>query len=498
VPTARREDDRRLVNPADVSLFLHPVRAFVAREPVTAGPRTPVRELARQMAAAGVGSIVIVGEDGTPAGIVTDRDLRGKVVAEGREPVTTSAAAVMSSPLLTVDAGAYGFEALLEMTRRGIHHLAVVDSGRLLGVVSSNDFLRLQTTHPVAVAREIALASSVDDLARLGARVTALVRRLVEEGGTPYDVGRIVAELNDRIVQRMLELATGSAATLGPPPVPFCWLAFGSEARQEQTLRTDQDNGLAYADPSPTDAAAVHAYFARLADQVNRALVRIGFPECPARIMASNPEWCQPVSVWAQRFRHWMQESGPREVLQACIFFDLRPVGGDAPLGSSLRTVIQTEAPGSRRLLGLLARDVVDRPVSLTVFGNIRVARAEPHRDTVDLKGGGGLQLVGAGRVHALALGLEETNTVDRFRATAARGVYGQDQCREFTDAHQLLQRLRLAHQLARLERGEPADNRINPKRLSHADALLLRDALRTVGHVQADLRERYATDLLQ
>jgi CBS domain-containing protein len=441
---------------------------------------------------------VILDEGGAPTGIVTDRDLRGKVVAQGRDPVATAAADVMSTPLITVETGAYGFEALLEMTRRGIHHLVVVDAGRLAGVVSSNDFLRLQGTHPVAVAREISLAPGVDDLARLGERVTALVRRLVDEGGTPYDVGRIVAELNDRTVQRVLELATASGTPVGPPPLPFSWLAFGSEARREQTLRTDQDNGLAYADPPPADAAAVAAYFARLAAEVNGMLVRVGFPECPARIMASNPEWCQPVSVWTRRFQHWMQESGPAEVLAACVFFDLRPVGGVAEPASSLRTVIRTDAPGSHRLLGLLARDVVDRPVPLTVFGNLRVARTGPHRDTVDLKGGGGLQLVGAARVHALALGLEETNTVDRFRTAAARGLYGESECREITDAYQLLQRIRLVHQLDRLKHGGPADNRINPKRLSHADALLLRDALRTVTHVQAGLHERYATDLLQ
>jgi CBS domain-containing protein len=404
----------------------------------------------------------------------------------------------MSAPLVTVGPGAFGFEALLEMTRRAIHHLAVVEAGRLVGVVSSHDFLRVQATHPVAVSREIRLAASVDDLARLGARVTALVSRLVSEGGTPYDIGRIVAELNDQILQRVVELACAPQAAVGPPPVPFSWLAFGSEARREQTLRTDQDNGLAYADPPPRDAGPIESYFARLAAEVNGALVRIGFPECPGRIMASNPEWCQPVSVWAERFRHWMQDSGPQEVLQACIFFDVRPVGGELGLGSELQVVIRTVAPGARRLLGLLARDVVDRPVPLTVFGNLRVARSEPHRGTVDLKGGGGMQLVGAARVHALALGLGETNTVDRFRAAVAREVYGDADAREITDAHQLLQRLRLVHQLECLERGKPGDNRIDPKRLSHADALLLRDALRTVTNVQAGLRERYATDLLQ
>ena len=450
------------------------------------------------MVTAGVGSVVIVGEDGAPAGIVTDRDVRSKVIAAGRDPAATVAADIMSAPLVTVGPGAYGFEALLEMTRRGIHHLVVMEAGRLAGVVSSHDFLRLQATHPVAVSREIRLAASVDDLARLAARVTALVRRLVGEGGTPYDIGRIVAELNDQILERVLELVSGPSTPLGPPPVPFCWLAFGSEARREQTLRTDQDNGLAYADPERGDAQAVATHFARLASEINGALVRVGFPECPGRIMASNPEWCQPLSVWTDRFRHWMQGSGPQEVLHACIFFDVRGTGGDPALGARLRALLQREAPGARRLLGLLARDVVDRPVPLTVFGNLRVARSEPHRGTVDLKGGGGMQLVGAARVHALALGLEETNTVDRFQAAVPREVYGDAEVREITDAYQLLQRLRLVHQLECLERGEPADNRINPKRLSHADAVLLRDALHTVRRVQGELRERYATDLLQ
>ena len=451
------------------------------------------------MAAAGVGSIVIVGEDGAPAGIVTDRDLRSKVVAEGRDPAATAAADVMSTPLVTVGPGTYGFEALLEMTRRGIHHLVVVEAGRLVGVVSSHDFLRLQATHPVAVSREIGLAASVDDLARLGARVTALVRRLVEEGGTPYDVGRIVAELNDQIRPASARAGRRAGARrLGPPPVPFCWLAFGSEARREQTLRTDQDNGLAYADPPPRDAAAVQAYFARLAAEVNGALVRIGFPECPGRIMASNPEWCQPVSVWTSRFRHWMQESGPQEVLQACIFFDLRPVGGDRGLGSSLQRgdpdrgagrAAAPRPPRPRR------RGPAGRPHRLRQPPRGAERAAPGHRRPQGRRRDAAGRRRPGPRARARARGDEHGRPVP---GGGGREVYGEAEGREITDAHQLLQRLRLVHQLECLERGEPADNRINPKRLSHADAVLLRDALHTVARVQAGLRERYATDLLQ
>jgi len=147
------------VNARDVSLFLNPARDFVARSPVTAGVGATVRELARLMVAAGAESVVILGDDGAPAGIVTDRDLRAKVVAGGLDPAATRAADVMSAPLVTVDPQAYGFEALLEMTRRGIHHLVIMAEGRLAGVVSSDDFLRLQSTHPVVLAREIGFAA---------------------------------------------------------------------------------------------------------------------------------------------------------------------------------------------------------------------------------------------------------------------------------------------------------------------------------------------------
>jgi CBS domain-containing protein len=482
---------------ADVSLFLHPVRDFVARPPVIASAKTPVRELARQMAKAAVGSVVIVDDGGGGVGIVTDRDLRGKVVAEGRDPATTIAAEIMSRPLVTMGPGAYGFEALLEMTRRGIHHLVVVDAGRLVGVVSSGDFLRLQVTHPVVLAREIETAASTEDLARLGARVTALVRRLVDEGGTPYDVGRIVAELNDRIVQRVLARVAAGLDGGAPPPVAFSWLSFGSEARREQTLRTDQDNGLVYADPPEESRAMVEAYFARFTAEAIAALVAVGFPECPGRIMASEAALRQPVGVWAERFRGWIRESGPEEILAACIFFDVRPVGGAEALAARLRDVIRTEAPGARRFLGFLARDVVDRPVALTVLGNVRVARSGPWRGTVDVKGGGSLQLVGAARLHALALGSDETNTVDRFRAAAAAGLYPDEECREITDAYQHLTRIRLLHQLACVDRGEPPDNHVDPRRLTHADRVLFLDALKTVGRVQSGLKERYATDFL-
>ena len=481
------------------ALLLHRVRDLVARQRVTCAVATAVSDVARRMTDERVGSVVVLDADGTPTGIVTDRDLRRKVVAAGRDPRTTPASAIMSTPLVTTPPTALALDALLQMTRHEIHHLVVVDGGRLLGVVSSHDLFGLQAEDPVVIGRGIGSAASVGALAALADRTTRLVRRLVEAGAAALDVAQLVAELNDRVIAKVLDLI-GQAlrdAGGGVPPVPYCWLLFGSEARREQTLRTDQDNGLVYADPPDALRAAVESYYARFTTEAIRALVDVGFPRCPGDVMASNPRWCQPLSAWADQFRRWIDHPSPQEVLEASIFFDLRPVTGAAGLAEALRDVVRREAPKSRVFLGLLAHDVVSRRVPLTIFGNIATLGSGAHRGRVDVKGAGCLQLVGAARVGALELGLAETNTVDRIRAATAHGVYTPEEATEIGDAYQHLLRLRLVHQLSRLADGAEPDNYVDPARLSHADALLFRDALKTVGRVQAGLRARFSTDRL-
>ena len=455
-------------------------------------------EVARRLSREGVGSIVVLDADGGTAGIVTDRDLRVKVVAEGRDPSVVEAASIMASPLVTIPEDAFVFEAVLEMTRRHVRHLVVVDGPRAVGVVSSRDLMVLDTTHPVTLARDIGRAATLDALAGLARRITELVRQLIDDGGGAYDIGRIVAELNDRLVRRVLDLTLDALAAVGEtPPLPWCWIALGSEARREQTLRTDQDNALVYGDPPDEQSESAARFFRRFAEGVIAGLVSVGFPSCPGGSMASNPRWCQPLAVWRGYFQEWMTTSSPTHVLDASIYFDLRPLAGASELAATLSGVIRREAPERRGFLETVARDVASRPVPLTLFGNVRVPRDGTHPGAVDVKGAGNLQLVGAARLLALQLGLGETNTVDRFRAAGAAGALGALDVGEITDAFQHLMRLRLRHQLEQLERGQAPDNFVAPDALSHADALLFRDALQTVRKLQAAIRERFATDFL-
>lgn len=483
-------------NPGERSLFHFRLRDLISRPPVTCPLELTAAAVARRLGEESVGALVVTDAAGSPVGIVTDRDLRTRVVAEGRDPFTTPASAIMSAPLVALRPAAFAFEALLEMTRYSIRHIVVVDEGRLVGVVSSRDLLGLQTTHPVMLARAMDRAPSVDALAELAPRVTRLVRQLVDEGGTAYDIGQIVAELNDRVAIRVLGLTADVLQSSGrpAPAAGFCWLAFGSEARREQTLRTDQDNGLVYASPDPPEAAATAAYYRDFADATVANLITIGVPPCPGGAMASNPRWCQPLSVWAEYFRRWIDHPAPDEVLAASIYFDLRPLAGALELGAPLQEILRTEARTSPVFLRLLAHDVAANPVPRTLLGNVAVRRRGPARGRVDIKAAGGVQLTGAGRVHALELGLPETNTIDRFRAAAEQGVYTASEVLEVTDAYQHLMRLRLVHQLECLAAGQPPDNLVDPRRLSRADALLLRDALAIVERVQTGLEGRFAT----
>ena len=479
----------------ELSIFVRQVRELLHGPAATCAPSTTVADAARLMHQDT--AVVVLDAAGAPLGIVTDRDLRVRVVAARRDAGATAAADVMSSPVVTIGSGALAFEALLEMTRREIHHLVVVEDGRLAGVLASDDVVGAQAAHPVSLAREIGRAPSREALARLAGTVTGLVQQMVDDGARAGEIAHIVAELNDRIVARVLAQAETALADRGQgtPPVAYGWLVFGSEGRREQTLRTDQDNGLVYADPSPDQVEPAARYFTALADEAVAGLLAVGFPPCPGGAMASNPRWRQPLGTWAAYFCDWLAHPTHEHVLAASMYFDLRSVAGATELGESLAALVQEEAPRQRRFLTAMAADVVDRRLPLGPLGGLRLPWSGAGRGTLDLKGAGGLQLVGAGRVHALELGLRETGTIERFAGAGAHGLYSSEEVAEIADAHDDLLRLRLVHQLDCRRRGLPPDNRVNVRRLSHRNRVLVREALRTVGRVQGKLRERFATD---
>ena len=466
------------------------------------------------MQAHGVGSVIVLDDRGEPAGIVTDRDLRGRVLAAGVSPLQP-VSTIMSHPLRTLHPQAPAIDALVAMVRSGIHHVAVVEEGwteglpasgpasqvpsrRLVGVISSTDLLMLQGTQPVALLREIQQQGDLESLARMAPAITRVTASLLEVGIPAVDVARVTAELNDAVVRRVLELTEAhlSARGFGQVPAAYCWLALGSEGRREQTLRTDQDNALVF-DPGPEPVTpGVRAYFERLAQEAVHALVRCGFPPCPAGIMAANPTWCQPVTVWHGYFSRWVRQGSPEDLLFASVFFDFRPVWGDPRLADGLRQHVHEEIAAERRFLRLLASSTARGGVPLGSLGWMGLPRWGSLRGTLDLKLQAVLPLVNGVRVHALDLRLPYTNTLERLRAIRDRsGRFTPLEVDELATAYDVVLRLRLRRQLADLRSGRPPSNRIRLATLNRAERAALREALAAIGRLQAGLRERYLTD---
>lgn len=466
--------------PQDNALFAAPLRD-IASTPATMAPAaTTIRDAARCMAEARISSLLI----GTPErlqGIVTDRDLRNKVLARDLDPMRPVSDVMTPRPHV-LDAGRNVFDALLLMLDRDIHHLPVVSDGRVHGVVSSRDLLALQTEHPLYLIREVGLAADVDALKHTLARLPELCARLLSAGADGAELPRVLTAINDAVTRRLLALAR---ERLGPPPGRFAWLAFGSQARAEQTLYSDQDNGLLLPDGSDADTP----WFRELAEFVCAGLDACGQRFCDGGVMAQNPKWRLTVAGWLQRFGAWIDAPEPEALLNASIFFDLRQLAGHSDLGAVLEDGLAARLRRrSGVFLGILAQHALAHAVPLGTFRRFVVEADGAHRDRLDIKRAGLLPLVELVRVHALAHGIVEPATGERLRRLAQARHMAPDEARILAEALRLFTRVRMRSQLRQLRAGEAADNWIAPDALDEDERRALRDAFVAVRDAQTAL----------
>ncbi|HEX9082998.1 MAG TPA: DUF294 nucleotidyltransferase-like domain-containing protein, partial [Holophagaceae bacterium] len=325
-------------------------------------------------------------------------------------------------------------------------------------------------------------------------KAVTVIGALLREGLRSANLVRLISELNDRVVRKVLELAERE---LGPPPVPYCWLALGSEGRKEQTFRTDQDNALVYADPRETQRERVVEYFRRFTVLVRNGLIRCGFEPCPANCMASNPDWCQPLSVWKGYFAGWLSEPTPKAVLHSQIFLDFRPLYGDETLAWELREHLgrlMTEYP---TFLGFLANILVQNRPPLGFFGAVTGERSGEHKDRLNLKLKGLAPLVDLARLCALERGVRAVSTLDRLEALRGSPSLLADLVDELIDAFEFLVLLRIHHQYRQLEAGQPIDTFIRLEALSHLERQSLKNAFRLVQKAQDRVMDRYKAFIL-
>ena len=466
-----------------------PLGELAMRHPVVCAPDTPLREAVRLMHEHQVGSIVVVDPQRYPVGIFTLRDLR-QVVAAADADLGAPIDRHMTAQPFYLSPQASAFDAAMAMTERHIAHVCLVDNQRLCGVVSERDLFSLQRVDLVHLARTIRHAPRLDTLVSLRGEIGQLVERMLAHGASSTQITQIITLLNDHTVCRVIELAL---AERGDPGVPFSWLCFGSEGRREQTLHTDQDNGILFEARDSAEAESIRARLLPLAQYINQCLAQCGFTLCKGNVMAGNPELCLSRAEWTRRFAGFIREASPENLLASSIYFDLRVVWGDEQGCEQLRQSLLEQVADNRIFQRMLADNALrQRPPVGRLRDFVLTRQGNDKAATLDLKVQGLTPFVDGARLLALANGIGACNTLERLRQLVDKGVIEALDGAAYEEAYHFIQQTRMQQHQRQSRDNLPYSNRLDPDSLNHLDRRILRESLRQAQRLQSSLALRY------
>jgi len=463
-----------------------PLRALIRKEPIVCREDQSVREAAAIMHQHGVGSVVVVDPDSRPVGIFSERDL---VAAVARGLDARSVAELMTRAPLALPAHAFAYEAALAMIGNRIRHVLVTDDARLIGVLSERDLFSLQRLGLGELTTEIRLAGEVAVLENIAAEIRRLTRLLVEQGVAAEQLTLYVSVLNDRLCQRVIEVVRKRFQL---EQISWCWLGFGSEGRLEQTFSTDQDNGIIFSAHDGADPADVRSRLLPFAQEVNEALDACGFRWCKGNVMASNPALCLSVEEWRGKMGGWLANWEPQALLEASIYFDFRPLYGDATLATGLRHWVLQRTPVYPAFLRQMAQNALQAQPALGTLRDFATEDVPNAPHSIDLKVYGVRLFVDAARIYVLAQGLPQTNTVERLRAAGPGTRMSAAEIEATIDAFLAIQQLRLRNQASQNPLTEDIANRIDPDKLNELDRHILKESFRLARKLQQRLALDY------
>ncbi|MHC5655556.1 DUF294 nucleotidyltransferase-like domain-containing protein [Stappia sp.] len=461
---------------AEISVDL---RELMTTTPVIVPTDMSARAAAGIMAEKSI-SCVLVGTAERLAGILTSGDLTARVLAAGRDPLVP-VSAVMTPDPAALPPSATMFDALLVMSGRGIGHLPVVEDGRPVGIVTRTNLVSRQSLSAAALVADIARLTDIDALAAVVGRVPQLLAQLVGLGVEAYRIGHLVTSVTDALTRRLIALAE---ARLGAAPVPYLWLACGSQGRREQTGVSDQDNCLILDDAF--DPARHDGWFAEFARLVSEGLDACGYFFCPGDMMATNPRWRQPASVWRDYFAGWIARPDPMAQMLASVMFDLRPIHGDTALFAGMQATTLEAARRNSIFRAHMAANSLKHTPPLGLFRGFALIRGGEHKDTLDLKHSGVVPVVDLARLYALTGALSPVNTRERLFAARDAGVLSQSGGSDLIDAYDLICNIRLAHQARQVREGGKPDNFMAPSTLSALERNHLKDAFGVIKTLQS------------
>jgi CBS domain-containing protein len=466
--------------------------ALIKRPPITVMPESTLREAVQLMAEHRIGSIIVVEpESGRPIGIFTLRDLLHKVAAKSCDLDQMVMGVMSDTGLLMLNWRSTVYQAALVMARHGIHHVIVVDAaGKLKGIVSQEDIYELQSGGGKAISGAIRSARNFDGLIAAAEDIRKLAIRTLAEGGAAEGLTQLISSLNDHLTVRLIEL---TKLEFDLPKVQWAWIAFGSEGRYEQTLSTDQDNGIVFAAPANSEegAEATRQAFLPFALEVNKRLDKLGFPLCKGNVMASNPQLCLSLEEWQQRYNTWLRSNSPQALLDATIYFDFRPLYGDESLTDELAAWLKNHVPNATLFLRFMAETAISVKPPLGLIRDFTFDENKDFPHSIDLKTYGTRLFVDAARILALANGIDATSTPERLRAVAEKGKLGRDDIGAIIEGFFFMQQLRLRVQ----QEGTPMGlaNRVDPEKLNELDRFVLKESFKQAkklqGRIQLDYR---------
>ena len=473
------ERDRLFAQLQASQLFLtEPVRNSM-EAPVSCDLNDTIAKAVSLMGKHGTDAITILGGEGELVGIITDHDIRERVVA-GKLDTALPVSRIMSAPVVSISEDAPVFEAFLLERERQVEHLAVTDdAGHLTGMIRSSRTVRPERYSLVVLIQQFRRSRTVDELASCHERIPSLISSLVESGALPRHVCHVLTGAFDAAACQVISLMIQE---LGSPPLPFAFVALGSEARKEQTLATDQDNAIIYSDSPDTPGA--REYFLKLGRLICDALHQLGYRYCRGGNMAKHEEWNQPLSQWKEYFSQWIAEPDSRALASCNVFFDHRCIFGDFSLVQELRGHISREIAAHPAFLSHMARNTLRYKPPVGLFGKIVTGTAGEAPNMFNVKEAM-LPIVNFARLYALKHQIDETNTFDRLMHLRDSGMLQEESWRGITQAYSHLMQLRFRRQLEMIMGAMDPDNSVNPDTLTQIDHGMLKHSFSQITVIQ-------------
>ena len=468
---------------AEAQLQQNTLGALCRRQPVSVTPDTALKQALENMDEMRVGSILVIESSGKLAGILTRYDLLKRVVLSEID-LSVPISQVMTSNLKTLQADDTIETAAHLMMQESIRHVPVLRNNQVVGLISERDLFTFQRFSAGNIGAEIRAAQSLDGLVVAAAHIRQYARNLLSQGVTGHRLTGIVSYLNDAVTDQLIKI---TAPKHNIDINQFCWLALGSEGREEQTIATDQDNALIVPDETTDIAMQQYLTFAR---EVNEGLDACGYPLCKGNVMASNPEYCRRQREWIKRCEHWIDAGSPQDLLEASIFFDFRPICGNVTLAGPMQKYVAQAAENTPRFIALLATNAMKWKVPLTIFGGIDSEKIGG-KPAIDVKLHGTALITDFARIYALAKGITERNTKTRLQAVAAALGYDDQRAADWISAFEFLQTLRLKAQMDDDALGGNP-NAVDLSILSKVDKVILKAAFNVMQTMQHRLRLDY------